>query len=158
MPERTGTDPGTLCSAMKDMMAVERKYFQNKVGEKAWNETSGSLTELKRRHLLTDHGESSVVELSILLHLQCIGADLGKVHLGKDNFRHGSTHHVMRFLGLDGELGNKDKEDDLGLARIGDGFPLVDGVQSRERFKRNVLAEHTRKVDSRGLNKETSRR
>lgn len=60
----------------------------------------------------------------------------------------------MRLLGFGGDFSNKDREDDLPLTSIRHTGPLFHRVHAGKGFEGDILAEHTGKVDSGGLDDE----
>lgn len=63
-----------------------------------------------------DHGETAIVEFTGSLSLDGLGANVGKVNLGKDNFRQLASHHVVRLFDFRGDFGNQNGGKDLCLA------------------------------------------
>lgn len=100
----------------------------------------------------SDHGESAVVQFSVLLDLQSFSAHAREVNWREDNGGEWSSLHVVSSFGFGSKLGNEDSGQDLSLSSIRDGLPCVKGLQARQGFEGNVLAEHTGKVEARSLN------
>ena len=99
----------------------------------------------------SNHSKTSVVQFTVLLHLQSIGINIREIELREDNFRGVSSLHVVGALGFTGEFTNEDHSQNLGLSGIRNGIPGIEGLHCGKRFEGNIRAEHTREVESRGL-------
>mmetsp|Transcript_26563 Transcript_26563/g.56927 ORF Transcript_26563/g.56927 Transcript_26563/m.56927 type:complete len:207 (-) Transcript_26563:87-707(-) len=96
----------------------------------------------------SNHSKTSVVQFTGLLRLQCFGINSTEVELRENNFRCGSSLHVVSSLGFAGKFGNEDGSQDLGLSGIGDGIPGIEGLHRGEGVEGDITAEHTREVES----------
>ena len=100
-----------------------------------WDGTRNGLFTQKAHN--GNHGQSSIVEFTVLLALHNFRTNTTRVHLGPNQFRRGSTHHVMRLLQFLITFGNKNGSNNLPLACA---YPktkyrYTEIVQMRERLK-----------------------
>jgi len=99
----------------------------------------------------TDHSKTSVVQFTVFLCLQYIGINSREVELREDNFRGGSSLHVVGSLGFAGKFGNEDGSQNLGLSGIRDGIPGIERLHGRKRSEGDIVTELSREVESLGL-------
>jgi len=116
-----------------------------------------SCSENSDRHariVLTNHGQSSVVQFAVTLSSHSLLADTREVNWWENHSRKISSLHIMSsLLSLRDNLGNQARQKDLCFSSIGNGGPLIDRLHGGKRLEGNILAQHTGKVYSRGLNK-----
>jgi len=100
-----------------------------------------------------DHSKTAVVELGILLLLECLGGDVGEVNRRENDSGQISALGVMRALDLCDDLGKEDGEVDLRAAGLGHGGPGVEGLHGRKVGEGDALGggEHSWEVPSGGL-------
>jgi len=106
----------------------------------------------------SDHCETSVVQFTGLLCLQCFGINSREVEFRENNFRGLSSLHVVSSLGFTGKFGNEDSSQNLSLSSIRNGIPSIEGLHGREGFERNITAELTGEVESLRLNDVSGKR
>mmetsp|Transcript_22230 Transcript_22230/g.55042 ORF Transcript_22230/g.55042 Transcript_22230/m.55042 type:complete len:241 (+) Transcript_22230:134-856(+) len=99
----------------------------------------------------TNHSKTSVVQFTVFLCLQYIGINSREVELREDNFRGGSSLHVVGSLGFTGKFTNEDHTQNLSLSGIRDGIPGIEGLHGGKRSEVDIRAELTREMVSSGL-------
>ena len=134
-----------MCSAYKVYVQDLEHWVTGKSRYRSWNIVGGD-----ERHD-GNHGKTSIVEFSALLGLQCFSRDLGHIDRRENDGRHGSSLHVVGALGFSGEFGNEDSSQDLCLSGVRNGIPSIEWLHGRKGFEGNITAEHTREVESGGL-------
>ena len=151
-PARAGTDPGTVTGNQRGSKREVSASLEEDSNIRCSTFTSLQLTIVcgNEGHD-SDHGESAIVQFSVLLDLQSLSAHPRKINGREDNCGVRTTLHVVSSLRFRRKLGNEDGPQDLSLSSIWDSLPCVKRLHCRQGFEGDVLAEHAREMDTSSL-------